>query len=405
MRSKLLSFLLIFALLFTQVGASLVVAAPDTEIEVLNKEIADRKDKIKQLEETIEKYKKNIVQKQTQAQSLKNQLAILDNRIAQVEADVELSEEKIGQASLEIEALQISIKDKEQKMDKQKNIIAKMVGNIHAADQKNYLEVMLTYDSFADFYSEIKYIENVYVDLGRSVKTLRLAKEDLNNKKQQVEAKKKVYEDLKEELEVKKETLKGQVYLKEKTLVDTKSSERTYQTLLSSLKQQYQVIESEQRTFEDRLRKKLEAQDKLEQDNDVAFGWPATSRVINSFFRDSDYPFKQVFQHSGIDIRASHGTPIKASASGYVAKARRCSVSSCYAYVLIVHTSDISTLYGHLSKIMVDDDQFVNKGDVIGYSGGTPGTVGAGPFVTGPHLHFEVRKNGIPVDPLGYVVQ
>jgi len=86
-----------------------------------------------------------------------------------------------------------------------------------------------------------------------------------------------------------------------------------------------------------------------------------------------------------------------------VARAKTCSLASCYAYVLIIHTGNLSTLYGHLSQIYITGDQFVNKGDVVGLSGGRPGTVGAGPFVTGPHLHFEVRSNGIPVDPMGYL--
>ena len=133
--------------------------------------------------------------------------------------------------------------------------------------------------------------------------------------------------------------------------------------------------------------------------------WPTQSRYITARFHDPTYPYRHIFEHSGLDIRAGQRTPLKAAASGYIARARVCYTASCYGYVMIVHSGGISTLYGHMSQITVKDGQFVTTGDLLGYSGGMPGTKGAGPFTTGPHLHFEVRKNGIPVNPLLYLVK
>jgi murein DD-endopeptidase MepM/ murein hydrolase activator NlpD len=381
------------------------IASNKTEIEELNKEISARKDKIKQLEDTINVYKKNISQKQTEAVSLNNQLSILENKIKQTEAEIKMTQYKIDETKLEIEALQLDIEDKQKIIARQKKIVAEIIRNIHANDQKNYIEILLTNDTFADFYNQVKYLESVYVDLGRSVKNLRLAVEDLNSKKDQVEAKKKIYEEQKTILDNKNLDLKEQSNGKQNLLIETRASEMKYQTLLESLKRQYQVIEGEVRSYEEQVRKKLEEQERFKSlgAGSGELSWPVPSRYITAEFHDKSYPYRNIFEHNAIDIRASQGTAVRAATAGYVGRAKRCTTASCYSYVLLIHTGNISTVYGHLSSIAVNEDDFVNRGDIIGYSGGKPGTVGAGPFTTGPHLHFEVRKNGIPVNPINYL--
>jgi len=76
---------------------------------------------------------------------------------------------------------------------------------------------------------------------------------------------------------------------------------------------------------------------------------------------------------------------------------------TAYAYVMLIHGNGISTVYGHVNKILVKEDDFVMQGQPIALSGGLPGTLGSGPFTTGPHLHFEVRQDGVPVDPMDFL--
>lgn len=376
------------------------------EIDTLNDEIAQKKKKIAELEKSIESYKKKIRQKRLESSSLSNQTAILENHITKVELDIEATQEKIDTIALEIEALDLSIEDKEDVIGRQKAILKTLIQEIHYSDSKKFIEILAAYDNFSEFFNRIRYLEQIEGDLGKTARGLRLAKEDLEAKKSRAEERRLSYETLNNELSNKKLDLGEQVDYKSSLLAQTKASERTYQTLLSSLRSQYQQIENEIVSIEAEVRRRLSNSGQVENLGDGSkLSWPTNSRYVTARFHDPDYPFRHVFEHSGTDIRAAQGTTLRAAASGYVARARRCSSSRCYSYVMLVHSGGFSTVYGHMSSISVSEDQFVSRGDVIGYSGGMPGTIGAGPFVTGPHLHFEVRKNGIPVNPLNYLVR
>jgi murein DD-endopeptidase MepM/ murein hydrolase activator NlpD len=121
--------------------------------------------------------------------------------------------------------------------------------------------------------------------------------------------------------------------------------------------------------------------------------WPVVGPVTSPFGWRIHPIFHVRKFHTGIDIGVGYGTPIHAADGGRVIYA---TWMTGYGNTTIIdHGSGISTLYAHQSSILISSGS-VTKGQVIGY-------VGATGYATGPHLHFEVRINGNPVNPLGYL--
>ena len=122
--------------------------------------------------------------------------------------------------------------------------------------------------------------------------------------------------------------------------------------------------------------------------------WPVDGGVTSGFGYRVHPIFHVRKMHTGIDIDADMGDPIRAASAGTVISAGwRGGYGKC---VVISHGGGLATLYGHLSTISVSLGDRVKRGEVIGKVGSTG-------YSTGPHLHFEVRVNGEPVDPLGYL--
>lgn len=120
-----------------------------------------------------------------------------------------------------------------------------------------------------------------------------------------------------------------------------------------------------------------------------------TGRMIwpNGCYRITQY-FKG-WRHTGVDIACSWGTPLRAADSGRVVRVQYGRTG--YGYnVIIDHGGGIQTLYGHMSSISVEQGEYVEQGQIIGNEGSTGRS-------TGPHVHFEVRINGLMVNPLSYI--
>ncbi len=122
---------------------------------------------------------------------------------------------------------------------------------------------------------------------------------------------------------------------------------------------------------------------------------------VTAFFHDPEYKKKLGREHNAVDFFAPQGSDLIAPADGIVEKIGLNNYG--YSYLILKHDNNFYTVYGHLSDIKVTKGQKIKQGELIGLTGGTPGTKGAGYFTTGPHLHFEIFKDNKFRDPLKYL--
>lgn len=404
-------------------------------------EIGSNEDELYYINQQISQTTAKITDTQAKIDTLKEQI---DNLDSQIKASLEIIDNvtaQINKKQSEIETLQYQIEQKKVEISYQKQMIAEYLKVIFKdqselttleGDQAylNTLKLLLSDESTSEKLRSIRYSE-VLEEQGREIfeKLGELIEEQETNQKV-IEVKKDaltlMYQKLTEEqkeLEVKKTA-------KETLLIETKGQEEIYQKLLAQSKANQEEVLLEIETLRKNLAYVKERMDKLGDnfnpddyadlfslgrnkrlmeyltsgDSNAEFApiWPVNpARGVSAYFREASYVKVFGMQHNAIDIRAYQGTPIKAAADGFVYKAKDNGYG--YSYIMLAHDGGYMTLYGHVSEILVSEGQEIHTGDIIGLSGATPGTKGAGVYTTGPHLHFEVLRNGVYSDPLNYL--
>lgn len=374
------------------------VATDDLEQQIKNKQ-----DAIKQLESQIGNYTRSIAEKQKESASLKNQLSLLDAQIAKTELDLQLVTAQIVQLELEIKILSGDISTKNNNISRQQNLLAGLVRALHQEDKRDYLYILLSEPSFSQFFNQIFYLGELNNQLDQSVKSIENARDNVQEQHDITARKQELLKSLQVSLEQKHATLDDQKKAREVLLRDTKSSEAKFRILLAQLRGEYARTDQEILDLNRKLRDKLLSHGDVNEQGVLVLSWPITvTKGISTYFRDSSYPFRYLFEHPGIDLPTKVGTPVAAAAPGVIAWVR---TTRFYGNnIMIAHRENVNTIYAHLSNFNVKEGDYVKRGDIIGYSGGAPGTQGAG-LSTGPHVHFEVRANGLPVDPMRYLTK
>lgn len=350
MKRTWLTILLVFnlALITTPLPDGWVWA--DNKVEKAKEELKNiRKDK-KDVQEKLEKVKKDIEKQKKTLNELEKDLYDTEKKIDKIEKELDLLKDQLG---------------------KREELFKNRIRRMYQRGEMGYMTALLEADSFREFLDKFEALRLL-------VKQDHSVLEGYFKTKEKFESEKRKLTALQEEQKEKRDKVK-----------------KKYDKLASTMKKhekELAKLEHEEELKEAEIQRITYLTSNT---GNFAYGggplaWPANSRRINSPYgpRGGRY-------HYGIDIDGNLGDPIYAAASGIVKESRP---ASGYGWVIVIdHGSGLTTVYGHMysSTVLVSTGQRVSKGQRIA-------SIGNNGRSTGPHLHFEVRKNGSPQNPMNY---
>ncbi len=372
-RSRIAYLILAFIMLF---NISAVYA------ESLN----ELKGKQKDVEKQIDDKKDEMQSIRNQALGVKNEIEELDKKLNTANDELNKVEEEINQLEADIKKTQEELAEAEKNIEEKQEVFNQRIRVMDKTGSAGYIEILLSSNSISDFLSRQDMLKSIakhdtelisYMKEQRDIIDAREA--ELSSQKSKVEVSKSKLEDRKRDLA---------------------RATRAKEELMGRLEEDHVALEKEYDSLNN-LAKEMEDKILKMQVNTSAYSggvmsWPVPgyNRISSPFgYRIHPILKKKKF-HSGIDIPAPSGSNVIAGASGIVIHSG--SLGGYGKVIMVDHGDGIVTLYAHNSSLIAQNGQSVNKGDTIARIGSTG-------MSTGPHLHFEVRKNGAYQDPIAWL--
>jgi len=329
--------------------------------------------------------------------ALESKLKKLKEKKASVSSEVEALDKQADKLTLEVSRVAKELSQKESELNDIKQRIEEITQEITARKQSikervlatymqgelTYLDVIFDAENFRDFVNRIFYLNLIFENDQRNMLELRKKKEE----------KKYIMEKLTEKVQ---EIEATRAALNEKKR-QVSEARRQKAMLLLQISKDAELAEQQIRELEEESRR-IEADIRRLQGRYKGPAWRGrflkpVDGSIRSGYGMRYHPISREWaMHTGVDIAAPYGSPVRAGGDGMVIFT---GWRGGYGLTVIIdHGGKLSTLYAHLSGIAVSEGTILKAGQTIGYVGSTG-------YSTGPHLHFEVRVNGSPVNPLG----
>lgn len=393
-----LALLLLLPMVMTVVGSLSAMGASvgdiQSKINALkgkNKDLASQRSNLKSELKSIQADKNEAVNKR---KNLEQQINYLQEEIDNLTAQME------QYAALIVEKEQ-EVADNEAREAAQFALFQKQCRAMEKEGTVTYWSILFAADSFADLLDKVNTI-NAIADYNQGVcDQLQAAREALQQAKAELETAKAETEAAKAQRESAQTELEGQKGEVQALIKEIAADEKATQAEIDKLDKAAKEQDAEIQRLDRELQKAIEearrnASNQFQFDPGSGFYWPLPKERVSvtSFFGPRTHPISGKYHnHSGTDIGAYSGTEIYAAHGGIVLTS---AYHSSYGnYVVLSRGDGITTLYAHMSKRAVKVGDVVSQGQVIGYVGSTGSS-------TAPHLHFEVRVNGVRQDALKY---
>ena len=325
----------------------------------------------------------------------------LDAKLHDLQAHIEKVEDRLADAQHHISLLTKELQDILEDLDARTDVYSERAIAIYKAGPSVYVDGLLDSDTMGELFNRIEYYRASVDADSELIAEIQVLRDKTTTTREQVEAKRAQIAEDKLDLERRRDDVRSVRHEQGVLLAQREADLSEKEAILAE-------VESDKDHYE-QLQAQLEAdasaiQNLLASSGSTASGdfptgggqlaWPAAGPVTSGFGPRTHPIFGDTRVHTGIDIGAPYGAPVVASDGGTVVYV---GAMSGYGNVVVIdHGNGLSTTYNHLSAFHVGSGQSVSRSSQIG-------AVGCTGYCTGPHLHFEVRVNGTPVDPMPYL--
>jgi len=360
----------------------LVGEASEQEAGLLT-EIADIESRLDDLDKAVT----DLTRQTTAAQ---RRLDTAQRTLVKAEADQDVAVRRLG-------AVQAQVDASRQQMNQ---TVAAMYQRGTSEEQAVYVALVEGASTPQDLFSAQRYVSGTIKSDRRELDHFMALKDDADQLRHQVDARAEEIRVTRDQQAAERDRLQG---LKNEAVANraaAKSEEDRQQDLLKQVQDRKSDFQSELNALQvesgavGEFLRQVQAGQKLGPRKKRTFKAPVNGPISSGFGIRVHPILGDVRMHTGIDFAVGTGYPIKAAGPGVVVWA---GPRGGYGNAVIIdHRNGLATLYAHQSKVNVDVGQKVTSGQVVGFVGQTG-------LATGPHLHFEVRELGDPVDPMLYL--
>ena len=332
--------------------------------------------------------------------TIQQQLEAAQRDYQAVANELKATEEKIAATQAELEKTRARLQVRE-------GVFTKRVRDIYMHGQLSYLDVVLGAKDFSDFSNRLELLRRIIDADITLISDIRKERAAIETAKQELETQRARQAQLRDQAAAKRDEIESRRKEQQAILYQAQNDKAVAEQAYNEYQQSSQAIaEMLRQRAADRAAQAAAAAAQASSggggssdyyqpvSGSGALIWPVNGVVTSPYGYRTHPIFGTTIYHSGIDIGVDYGTPVHAADGGVVVEA---GWISGYGYAVIIdHGNGLSTLYGHNQELAVSEGQSVSQGQVIAYAGSTGNS-------TGPHVHFEVRANGDPVDPSAYL--